>query len=157
MKHTTLHVHKLDQFIMDQILPDIRAGWDKIEGIKTTCWCLTGVDPDGNLSFFYLDEDWTPSYFEKVSESARFLRASKVLVISHTWKNRVPNDAPLHINPTTLGCPNGQKALVIHLILLDESVEWTITQTYRMNGKQIEWDEPEKVGSGSQDFLPAWG
>lgn len=157
MKHTTLHIQKLDQLIMDQILPDIRAGWDRIEGIKTTCWCLTGVDPSGNLSFFYLDENWTPSYFEKVSEFARFLRASKVLVISHTWKNQAPNDASLQINPTTRGCPNGQRALVIYLIQADGSVEWTITQSYRINGKRIEWEEPQKTDGGSQDFLRAWG
>ena len=77
-----------------------------------------------------------------MSALARFVKASKVLSVLDT---------------ATTTFPGRDKAIVIYLILPDGSVEWTMSQSYRRNGKRFTWDEPEKMDGGFQNFLPAWG
>jgi hypothetical protein len=132
----------LDKFATDQILPNVRKELEEHGDMRDGCLCFTGFSPSGRPSFAIVNNASAPPYYEKVSALARFVKASKVLSVSDT---------------ATTTFPDRDKAIVIRLILPDGSVEWTIAQTYRKNGKQFAWDEPERIDGGSQRFLPAWG
>lgn len=131
----------LDRFATEQILPNVRKGLKEYGDIRDGCLCFTGFSPDGRPSFAFVNNALAPSYYERVSVLARSVKASKVLSVSDT--------------ATTF--PDRDKAIVIRLILPDGSVERTIAQAYRSNGKQFAWDEPERIDGGFQSFLPAWG
>jgi hypothetical protein len=148
----------VDRVIIEQVLPGIRQMVEKYQGTGIGCWCLKEVDPEGHFSLEYLEENWapTPYYYQHVSGFARFLRASKVLSFSNTSTDQIPKDAKLQMNSSRSACSDRQGTLVFCLILPDGSLEWTITQRFRRNGKQIVWDEPEKSDGGFQSFLPAW-
>jgi hypothetical protein len=131
----------LDRFATEQILPNVRKELEEYGDIRDGCLCFTGFSPDGRPSFAFVNNALAPSYYERVSVLARSVKASKVLSVSDT---------------ATTTFPDRDKAIVIRLIVPDGSVEWTIAQTYRKNGKRFAWDEPEKIDGGSQGFLPAW-
>ena len=132
----------LDEFATDQILPNVRKKLEEHGNMRDGCLCFTGSSPDGRPSFAIVNNSSAPSYYEKVSALARFVKASKVLSV---------------LNTGTTTFPGLDKAIVIYLILPDGAVEWTMSQSYTRNGKRFTWDAPAKIEGGFQSFLPAWG
>jgi hypothetical protein len=152
MKYQVCDEDSLDKFAMDQILKLVRKELEDYGDIQDACLCLISGNPGRPPAFYYLHEDWTPSYYERVSALARFRQSRKVLSVSDTWI-----DASLQIIQSPPTCSDRQKAIVIKLILPDGSMEWTITQCYTREGRQFTWDEPEKTDGGCQSLVPAWG
>jgi hypothetical protein len=138
MKHI---IYDIDEFATEHVLPAVRKELEQYGDMHNACLCLTGFNPNGKPSFtsFNPEPDMTPSYYyQKVNELSRLLPAIKVLSVADAVS------------------PDGRKAILIKLILPDGSVEWTMTQKYKRNGKQFAWDQPKKFDGGFQNFLPAW-
>lgn len=148
---------KLDEFATDQILPNVRKELEEYGDIRNGCLCVLGFSTDGRPLFAAVDNVSSSSDFQKASKIARLHRAIKVLQVSDTWMTAASGSTPPQGAPRPSTCANRQEAILIDLILPDGSVEWRIFQAYRRNGKQIAWDEPERIDGGFQSFLPAWG
>jgi hypothetical protein len=152
MKNSIDDVENLDKFAVNQILPNVRKELGEYGDIQNACLCFTGLNRDGYPVFHSLQDDGRPTYHEWVSELARSCQARKVLLVSDTYV-----DACLQVVPKPSDRADGQRAIVIFLILPDGSLEWTITQTYKTHGKWYAWDEPKKMDGGFQNLIPAWG